>query len=74
MTNKSKEIIIRALKNAKGDDLERAKAAFSRQSPEEMKEQYGFSGRTCYQVIDDYQAARNEWQVAWDELTSLIEN
>lgn len=54
MTARSKEVILRAMQNAEGDDLERATAAFRGRTPEQMQQQYGQSGSTCAQIIDGY--------------------
>lgn len=39
----------------RGDDLERAKAAFKYCTPKEMKQLYGQSGQTRQQILDEYQ-------------------
>lgn len=49
-------LIIEALQRMKGDDLYRARAAFNGLTPERMKEQYGFSGRTRQEILDEYEA------------------
>ena len=46
--------IHRALERYRGDDYERAKAAFRDMTPSEMQEQYGFSGKTRQQILDGY--------------------
>ena len=56
MTNKHKELAIRALENMMGDDTARARAAFRNLTPEQMQEQYGQSGQTCAQILADYEA------------------
>ncbi len=55
-----KEVILYALKNSRGDDLERAETAFKDLSPQELDEQYGQSGKTCQQILDDYRDHRKE--------------
>lgn len=52
---KYKSIILSALRQTRGDDLERAKIAFRNYSPEEMKEQHGLSGKTRAEVLKEYQ-------------------
>lgn len=49
-----RELAIRALQQMKGDDLYRAEAAFRGLPPDEMKRQYGDSGKTRQQIIDEY--------------------
>ena len=63
-----KAYVIRKMQAAKGDDLERAKTAF-RGMP--MDELYGQSGMTRQQLLDQWQAERDEWQAAMDWLKSL---
>jgi hypothetical protein len=43
----------------RGDDLERARWAFQHRTPEQMQELWGQSGRTCQQVLDEYQQHAN---------------
>lgn len=54
MTEESKAVIIAALTQYRGDDYERARAAFRRRTAIEMEEQYGQSGRTCQQILEGY--------------------
>jgi len=53
--NKHKELALRALSNMRGDDAERARRAFSRFSPKEMKEPHGYSGKTRAQILAEYE-------------------
>lgn len=55
-----KEVILWALENAMGDDLERAEIAFKNYTPEQMATEYGQSGKTCQQILDGYRAHREE--------------
>lgn len=55
-----KEVILAALNNFRGDDLERAKMAFRNLSTQQLNEQYGQSGQTHQQILDIYQERRNE--------------
>jgi hypothetical protein len=50
-----KEMAIQALERMRGDDLYRARAAFSRKSPAEMNREYGMSGQTCAQILAGYE-------------------
>lgn len=53
--NKHQELIVRALLNMKGDDLTRARAAFSRYTPAQMDIEYGMSGKTPRQILAEYE-------------------
>lgn len=46
---------ITALERMRGDDFYRAKAAFRNYTPEEMQKQYGVSGRTCAEILAEYE-------------------
>lgn len=72
MTARSKEIVTRAMQNAKGDDLERARAAFRGMTDEGMGMRHGQSGSTRREILDGYQAARVEWETAMGELRAVI--
>jgi hypothetical protein len=72
MTEKSKEIVLRAMQDAKGDDLERATRAFAGNSPEVLDSEYGRSGQTRRQVLDGYRQPRLEWEAAMRELQQLF--
>jgi ribosome-binding protein aMBF1 (putative translation factor) len=49
-----KATILRALSDHKGDDLYRAKQAFLYCTRKQMGEQYGESGKTRQQIVDEY--------------------
>lgn len=59
MNNRIRNTIISALRQAMGDDLERAQNAFRNMTREQMQEPYGFAGKTRQQIVDEYQARRN---------------
>ena len=65
--NSHQELAIRALENMKGDDLYRAKRAFSGYTPKEMQEQHGQSGQTRQQILDEYEAQNRKVDeaIAW---------
>lgn len=65
--NKHQELAIQAIEQMMGDDLYRAKAAFSRMSAKEMEKMHGESGKTRQQILDEYQAhtAKCEAAEAW---------
>ena len=50
----TKQFIIKCIENSRGDDLVRAKIAFRDFSAEEMKQEYGQSGKTRKEVLGDY--------------------
>lgn len=62
--NETKELILRALSSYLGDDLYRAKNAFRNCSPKEMNEQYGHSGRTRQEILNEYQKHHDNVQEA----------
>lgn len=63
--NEQRDYILRNLNN--GDDLERAEMAFSGFSTTEMTEEFGHSGRTRQQILDEYRdsRAKHNAAVAW---------
>ena len=62
------EMAIDALKAQKGDDLARAKVAFRGFTEAQMQTEWGQSGRTCQQILDDYQKRADEIDSAIAEL------
>jgi len=50
-----KETCMQALRQMRGDDLERAKHAFRGKTQEEMDKEYGQSGQTCRQILEEYE-------------------
>ena len=56
MTEQTKAVIRQALQQYRGDNLERARAAFRGLSPDVLQQDYGASGQTCQQILDDAQA------------------
>ena len=63
-----KEKLIRIVENAKGDDLERATRAFA---GSKLDEEYGQSGKTRLQILQEYQQNRDEWGLAYKLAQSL---
>jgi len=65
--NTHKELAIQALQMMKGDDLYRARSAFRNMTPEQMKEDHGFSGKSRAQILADYEAheARVDAAINW---------
>jgi hypothetical protein len=72
MTKKSYNLILQAIKERRGDNLERAKAAFRNCTPDEMKRQYGQSGNTRQEVIDGYQRHVDEVNAALKDFEQLL--
>jgi hypothetical protein len=64
-----KRLAVQALQNMRGDDLARARWTFKRYTPAQMQEEYGASGRTCAQVLAEYEAsdARIDAAIKWVE-------
>lgn len=54
-----KEYINRALSIATGDELERAKRAYSNKTPQQMQKEHGQSGKTCQEILNSYQKERD---------------
>ena len=63
MTNEYKQLAIKALQQMLGDDLSR----FRRVAPKQMAEEYGNSGRTCAEIMADYEARNSKVKqaIAW---------
>ena len=62
----------RAIARDKGDDLERARAAFRSLNSTQMQQQYGQSGKSCEEILAGYEQGRQEWQEASDLLALLL--
>jgi hypothetical protein len=68
-----RETILRALSSAGcSDDLNRARSAWRRCTPEQMAQQYGESGQTRQQILGGYLAAQARFDAAraWVEAQS----
>lgn len=57
---KPKEIILDALEQYKGHNLEKAETAFRNLSNDELDKEYGQTGKTCRQILDEYRRHRDE--------------
>jgi hypothetical protein len=68
-----RETVLRVLKGAKGDDSYRAKMAFRNLSPEQMAKEYGESGKTHYQIIQEYEAHDKKIEEAIKWVTKVKE-
>jgi len=62
--NQHQELAIRALENMMGDNTIRARMAFRHLTPEEMNSEYGMSGKTCAQILAEYEAHDAKVQAA----------
>ncbi len=56
MTPENKDTIRRALENYRGDDFERATAAFRGFTPGQMMQEHGQSGQTRMAILAGYEA------------------
>ncbi len=65
--NPNKLLAIRAVGNMRGDDLWRARSAFKGKSDAQMQEQWGQSGKTCAQILAEYEQheAKCDACIAW---------
>ncbi len=63
-----KEYVLSVMRNAQGDNLERATNAFRGLSPAQMEEQHGQSGQTRHQILEEYHEQRRLHQAAIDWL------
>ena len=71
MTATTKQYALRAMRQATGDDLERATRAFHGLSADIMNSQYGSSGKTRQQILDEYRAEREAYNTAIQEIEAL---
>lgn len=62
----------RIVRDAKQDNLERAQHAFGRMAEAQLDQQWGQSGETCRQILEEYRQDRVRWQQANDLLESLL--
>ena len=53
--NEHKELVLRALGNMTGDNTAREKHAFRNKTKDQMDEQYGLSGKTCAEILSEYE-------------------
>ena len=70
-TQKYKALTIRAVQNAKGDDLYRARAAFKGLSEKQINEEYGESGKTRNEIIAEYEAHESQHDAAIGWIKSI---
>jgi len=73
MTNSPLETLQRIVRNAKGDDLERARMAFGKMSNEQLDQQYGQSGQTCREILNEYEVQRKEYLAAVELLNKMAQ-
>ena len=55
-----KQVILDALSQYMGGDLERAEAAFKNLSEDELNKEYGQSGQTCKEILEEYRERQAE--------------
>ena len=65
--NPHAQLAIQALENMRGDDLARARLMFRGMDAEKMKQQYFQSGKSCAQILAEYEAhdAKINDAIAW---------
>lgn len=68
MTEETKKLVLEGLQRLRGDDYERASAAFRNCTPTQMAEQYGQSGRTRQEILDGYRNHVKRIEVATAEI------
>ena len=71
MTKETKQIVLNALTNARGDDYYRAKRAFNGYTKKRMQTLYGQSGETCQAILDDYKRYHDRITAAIKEIKKL---
>ena len=69
MDENIKKLLLAALSQYRGDDLERAQLAFRNRTPAQMQEYYGQSDQSCQQILEGYEhhVARCEAAQKWLE-------
>lgn len=67
------ERLIRMVERDFGDDLERAEAAFRGLTPPELQQEYGQSGHTCQQILDQYREDRRVHQRLLEYTKRLVQ-
>lgn len=72
-TNNYAEYVRKALRNYKSDNLERAEAAFSGMIDEQLDQQYGQSGKTRREILQEYREARALHQKVETWFANVIE-
>lgn len=65
-------LLLSIVRNAFGDDLERATAAFGGCTPEQLNSQYGQSGRTRGQILEEYKEHRKRMQDLLEYTRNLV--
>lgn len=71
MTAATKRLILNALSRVRGDDFERATAAFKHCTPKQMQQEYGASGETRQAILDGYREHVEKVEAAIREVEAL---
>lgn len=71
MTPETKATVLAALQMMRGDDLERAEAAFKHCTPEQLQQPYGQSGYTKAEILQLYRNANVSIDAAIREVETL---
>jgi hypothetical protein len=69
-----RQTLLNALRQYRGDNLERARLAFANCTPEQMDSQYGESGQTRRQILAGYEEHTIECEAARLYVERLPEN
>lgn len=72
--NQHQELAIRALNNMMRDDTARARSAFRNLTAEQMQTEYGCSGKTCAEILSEYEAYDAKVQAAIDWVKAQTPN
>lgn len=68
LSRRSKSVILSALEHYRGDNLERATAAFRGCTPHQMTMEYGLSGQTRQAILDQYRQHVAEVEAAMEDV------
>lgn len=71
MTTDTKALVLRGLSNLRGDDYERASAAFRNCTPAQMQQEYGQSGETRQAILEGYRNHVKHVEKAIAEVNAL---
>lgn len=71
MTEETKRFILSCIENERGDDYAKAQHAFKGYTTLQMKQQWGVSGQTCQEVLDDYKRFEDKIDEAIREINKI---
>ena len=67
-----KQFVLDCITQRRGDDLCRAQYMFKNSTPEQMNQEYGQSGQTRQQILDDYIAHNQKCDAAIEAVERLL--